>query len=91
MKIAYSGDLKVGDTFKMALSVGDINADVNVKVMRLDSGSKAGLKFVDLDKATANKILYMNMFMNKEAANDTPTPQARKPAVSEKLLGLVGR
>ena len=33
-----------------------------VEVVRV-SGNNAGMKFINLDKSTANKILYMNMFM----------------------------
>ena len=35
--------------------------DVEVEVVRLTDDELAGVKFINLSKATANKILYLNL------------------------------
>lgn len=59
--VVHDGSLKLNEKFNINLTYNDISANVDVEVVRLGSNSRAGLKFINLDKATANKILHMNM------------------------------
>lgn len=53
--------LKVGDKEHVKLVYEDIIIDVDVEVVRLTNDGLAGVKFINLSKATANKILYLNL------------------------------
>ena len=59
--VTHDGSLKVGEEFVLSLNCHGIDASPEVKVVRVN-GNRAGLKFINLDVATANKILYMNMY-----------------------------
>ena len=53
-------NLKVGDKVDVSILYEDIEIDVQVEVMRLQE-DMAGVRFVNMSKATANKILYLNL------------------------------
>lgn len=38
-----------------------MDIDVDVEVVRLTDNGFAGVKFINMNKATANKILYLNL------------------------------
>lgn len=59
--IDNSNNLKVGDHKKVKIIYEDMVIDVEVEVVRVADNGVAGVKFVNLNKATANKILYMNL------------------------------
>ena len=62
MLLEHDGSLKVGDKFFVNLEGNDLSIKVEVQVVRLKDDSKlAGVKFINMDKATANKILFLNM------------------------------
>lgn len=65
LAVEHDGTLKVGDRMVLDLNIHNIKASPEVEVVRV-SGNNAGMKFINLDKATANKILYMNMYSAKE-------------------------
>ncbi len=60
--VTHDGSLKVGEKMVVSLSCHGMDISPEVEVVRV-SGNNAGMKFINLDKSTANKILYMNMFM----------------------------
>lgn len=66
--VVHDGSLKLNEKLSVNLTYNDISANVEAEVVRLGSNNQAGLKFINLDKATANKILHMNMSLqaNKE-------------------------
>lgn len=59
--VVHDGSLKMKEKFSINLTYNDISTNVEVEVVRLGANSQAGLKFINMDKATANKILHMNM------------------------------
>ncbi len=59
--VLHDGSLKLNEKLSINLSYNDISTNVDVEVVRLNANSQAGLKFINMDKATANKILHMNM------------------------------
>lgn len=65
--VVHDGTMKEKEKFFVDITYGDINVITEVEVTRLAAGNKAGLKFINLDKATANKILYMNMALEENA------------------------
>lgn len=52
---------KVGDKKHVKLIYEDMDIDVDVEVVRLTDNGFAGVKFINMNKATANKILYLNL------------------------------
>ena len=71
LAVVHDGSLRKGERFVIDIDYHNIKASPEVEVVRVVN-DKAGLKFINLDKATANKILYMNMFM---ADNEETSPQ----------------
>lgn len=59
--IDNSNNLKVGDHKKVKIIYEDMVIDVEVEVVRVADNGLAGVKFVNLNKSTANKILYLNL------------------------------
>lgn len=57
------------------LSYHNITASPHVKVVRVN-GNKAGLKFINMDNATANKILYINLFAAQDNTDQTSANKA---------------
>ena len=64
MELENSTNAKVGDKISLDIQLEDVKINVDAEVMRAADG-KIGVKFSNLDKATANKILYMNMMSIK--------------------------
>ena len=58
--VTHDGSLKLKEQFNINLAHNDVDVNVDVKVVRIE-GNKAGLQFVNLDQAKANKILYLNL------------------------------
>ena len=67
--VRHHKQLKVGDVIPVQISYGDLNINADVKIVTA-SDVRAGAEFVNLDRATANKLLYMNILLN-EANNIT--------------------
>ena len=72
LAVVHDGTLKKGEKFIIDLDYHNIKASPEVEVVRVEA-NRAGLKFINMDKATANKILYMNMFM----ANTVPEKMSK--------------
>ena len=60
VSLKHKGKLKVGDVVPVHLTYGDLEINANVKIVSA-SDVKAGGKFIDLDQATANKLLYLSL------------------------------
>ena len=65
LAVEHDGSLKKGEEFVINLTYHDVTASPEVRVVRVN-GNKAGLQFINLDNATANKILYINLSAAKE-------------------------
>lgn len=68
ISVTHDGSLKVGERMVVSLSCHGMDVSPEVEVVRV-TGNNAGMKFINLDKSTANKILYMNMFMAEKNDN----------------------
>ena len=55
LAVEHDGTLQKGEEFMINLSYHNITATPEVRVVRV-SGNKAGLQFINMDNATANKI-----------------------------------
>ena len=64
--VTHHNDLKVGDVVPVQISYGNLDISADVKVVSA-SDHRAGAEFVNLDQATANKLLYMNILLEEEA------------------------
>ena len=62
--------MKVGDIVPIHLKYGDVEVNANAKVVSA-TDAKAGAQFIDLDKATANKLLYLSMLVKDEVVAKT--------------------
>lgn len=60
--VSHHNDLKVGDVVPVHLTYGDLDIKTKVKIVTATT-SRAGAMFVDLDQATANKLLYLNILL----------------------------
>ena len=60
VSLKHNKKLKVGDVVPVRLTYGDLEINANVKIVSA-SDVKAGGKFIDLDQATANKLLYLSL------------------------------
>ena len=60
VSLKHNKKLKVGDIVPVHLSYGDLEINANVKIVSA-SDVKAGGQFIDLDQATANKLLYLSL------------------------------
>jgi hypothetical protein len=63
------GSLKLGDKFEVNIVYEDMSVKATAEVVRV-GGNTAGVKFVNLDKATSNKLLYINMLASKHNKNN---------------------
>ena len=63
--LSHNKTLKVGDVVPVHLKYGDIEIDANVKIVSANDET-AGGEFVDLDLATANKLLYLSLLMDNK-------------------------
>ncbi len=62
--VTHDNKLKVGDVIPVHLTYGDVDIKADVKVVTATT-TRAGAEFVNLDKATANQLLYLNLLLNK--------------------------
>ena len=62
VSLKHKKSLKVGDIVPIHLTYGDVEVNAHVKIVSA-TDVKAGGQFIDLDKATANKILYLSMLV----------------------------
>ena len=62
LAVKHHNNLRVGDVVPVQITYGDLDINANVKIVTA-SDVRAGAMFVDLDQATANKLLYMNILM----------------------------
>ena len=62
--VRHANNLRVGDVVPVQISCGDLNIDANVKVVTA-SQNRAGAEFINLDRATANKLLYVNILLEE--------------------------
>ena len=60
VSLRHNKKLKVGDIVPVHLTYGDLEINANVKIVSA-SDVKAGGQFIDLDQATANKLLYLSL------------------------------
>ena len=60
--LKHNKSLKVGDVLPVEIACGDLNVKTDVKVVTA-TDRRAGAEFVNLDEASANKILYMNLLL----------------------------
>lgn len=63
VQLTHNKSLKVGDVIPVHVKYGDVEVNANVKIVSA-SEATAGGEFVDLDLATANKILYLSLLMD---------------------------
>jgi hypothetical protein len=61
--LKHSNTLKKGDIVPIHLKYGNLDIRTNAEVVTATS-SRAGAKFVNLDQATANQLLYLNMLLD---------------------------
>jgi len=64
--VAHNNKLKVGDVVPVHLTYADLDIKADVKVVSA-STTRAGAEFVNLDKATANKLLYLSLLLEDPA------------------------
>ena len=64
VQLSHNKKLKVGDVIPVKVKYGDLEINANVKIVSA-SDVKAGGEFVDLDQATANKLLYLNLMLDE--------------------------
>ena len=55
----------MGDIVPVHLKYGDVEIEANVKIVSANDKT-AGGEFVDLDLATANKLLYLSLLMDNK-------------------------
>lgn len=60
VQLTHNKSLKVGDIIPVHIQYGDVEVNANVKIVSA-SDVTAGAEFVDLDQATANKLLYLSL------------------------------
>ncbi len=65
MAVTHHNNLKVGDVVPVHITYGDIDINADVKIVTA-SDVRAGAEFVNLDSATANRILYLNLLLEEQ-------------------------
>jgi len=70
--VTAEDSVKVGDVIPVHIQYGDVDIKANVEVVTKANG-RAGAKFVNLDKATANQLLYLSLLL-EEKYNITYNP-----------------
>ena len=70
VSLKHNKKLKVGDIVPVHLKYGDLEVKANVKIVSA-SDVKAGAQFIDLDKATANKLLYLSLLQKDQTIAQT--------------------
>ena len=61
--LAHDGSLKVGDIVPLHMMYADMDVHAQVKVVSATT-SRAGAEFVNIDKGTANQLLYLNIVVD---------------------------
>ena len=64
VSVTHNNQLKVGDIIPVHMSYGGLDIKADAKVVSATT-SRAGAQFVNLDKATANQLLYLNMVLDE--------------------------
>ena len=64
VSVSHNNDLKVGDIVPVHIAYGALDIKANVKVVSATT-HRAGAQFVNLDQATANQLLYLNMILDE--------------------------
>ena len=67
--LSHNKTLKVGDVVPVHIKYGDVEINTNVKIVSA-SDVTAGGEFMDLDLATANKLLYLSLLMDETMPKD---------------------
>ncbi len=62
--VRHNNTLKVGDVVPVHLTYGDLDIRANAKVVSATT-NRAGAEFVDIDQAVANKLLFLNMLLER--------------------------
>ena len=65
--VTHKNGLKVGDVVPVHISYGNLDINADVKIVSAND-RRAGAEFINLDQATANKILYMNIMLEEQTA-----------------------
>ena len=60
--VKHDNALQVGDVIPVHLTYGDLDINAEVKVVT-STADRAGAMFVNIDQATANKLLYLNILL----------------------------
>ncbi len=60
--VSHSNKLNVGDVIPVHLTYADLDIKADVKVVTATT-TRAGATFVNIDKATANKLLYLSLML----------------------------
>lgn len=60
--VSQDNSLQVGDVVPVHITYGDLDIEADVKIVTAGN-NKAGGQFVNLDQATANKLLYLNLLL----------------------------
>ena len=63
ISVTHNDTLKVGDVIPVHIAYGGLDIKADVKVVSATS-HRAGGMFVNLDQATANQLLYLNMILD---------------------------
>jgi len=61
--LRHNNTLKNGDIIPIHLKYGNLEINANAEVVTATT-SRAGARFVNLDQATANQLLYLNMLLD---------------------------
>jgi hypothetical protein len=61
--LKHNNTLKNGDIVPIHLKYGNLEIHANAEVVTATT-SRAGAKFVNIDQATANQLLYLNMLLD---------------------------
>jgi hypothetical protein len=60
--VTHNNNLNVGDIIPVHLTYADLDINADVKVVSA-TDKRAGAMFINLDQATANKLLYLNILL----------------------------
>jgi hypothetical protein len=63
ISVIHNNELSVGDIIPVHIAYGGLDIKADVKVVSATT-NRAGAQFVNLDQATANQILYLNMILD---------------------------
>ena len=63
--VKHDNNLKVGDVLPVHIQYKDLDINTNVKVVSATK-NRAGAEFVNLDKAIANQLLYLNILLEAD-------------------------